>query len=215
MLKPNLKVFYGGEEVSGLVFDIGSSLSKVGYAGEDCPRAVFPSQVGFKDDFMQQEGKQRKKWPVLLGDANVYRSHSATFKNPLSNGIVSDWDSLEAIWEYAYTNKLRTEPEHHPLLVSEAAWAEKEQREKMAELAFETFNVPAFYLSPSAVLAAFAAGRSNALVVDSGGEMTSVVPVYDAFVLKKGLFYLNKESRNKRWRETLYRSKQWSISNKN
>ena len=35
------------DEVSALVFDLGSSLSKVGYAGEDCPKAVFPSWVGY------------------------------------------------------------------------------------------------------------------------------------------------------------------------
>ncbi len=33
----------------------------------------------------------------------------------------------------------------------------------------------------------FAAGRPHALVVDSGGDMTSVVPVYDGYVLRKGI----------------------------
>lgn len=46
------------------------------------------------------------------------------------------------------------------------------------------FHLPLFYSSSN--LSRFASGRSNALVVDSGGSMTSVVPVYDAFVLKKG-----------------------------
>jgi actin-related protein len=32
----------------------------------------------------------------------------------------------------------------------------------------------------------FAAGRTTALVVDSGASGTSVVPVYDGYVLKKG-----------------------------
>ena len=31
------------DEVSALVMDIGSTCTKAGYAGEDCPKFVFPS----------------------------------------------------------------------------------------------------------------------------------------------------------------------------
>ncbi|KAL9303552.1 hypothetical protein ACSQ67_020815 [Phaseolus vulgaris] len=34
---------YGGDEVSAIVFDLGSHTCKAGYAGEDAPKAVFPS----------------------------------------------------------------------------------------------------------------------------------------------------------------------------
>jgi actin-related protein len=36
-------VLYNGNEVSALVFDIGSSISKIGYAGADAPSYIFPS----------------------------------------------------------------------------------------------------------------------------------------------------------------------------
>lgn len=35
-----------GEDVADLVFDNWSGMYKAGFAGEDCPRAVFPSIVG-------------------------------------------------------------------------------------------------------------------------------------------------------------------------
>jgi actin-related protein len=77
----------------------------------------------------------------------------------------------------------------------------------MAELAFEKFGVPALYFAPSPVLAAFSAARSTALVIDSGAEMTSVVPVVDSFVMKKGLIALisnnHQLSKNKLLLETL------------
>ena len=34
---------FGGDDVSALVFDLGSNSSKIGYAGMDSPHAVFPS----------------------------------------------------------------------------------------------------------------------------------------------------------------------------
>ncbi|KAK4267978.1 hypothetical protein QN277_024688 [Acacia crassicarpa] len=40
---------YGGDEVSAIVIDLGSHTCKAGYAGEDAPKAVFPSVVGAID----------------------------------------------------------------------------------------------------------------------------------------------------------------------
>mmetsp|Transcript_34825 Transcript_34825/g.98733 ORF Transcript_34825/g.98733 Transcript_34825/m.98733 type:complete len:456 (-) Transcript_34825:223-1590(-) len=37
---------FGGDEVNAIVVDIGSCTTKAGYAGEDTPKAVFPSWVG-------------------------------------------------------------------------------------------------------------------------------------------------------------------------
>ena len=37
---------YGGDEVGALVFDPGHFSLRVGYAGEDCPKAEIPANVG-------------------------------------------------------------------------------------------------------------------------------------------------------------------------
>ena len=37
---------YGGDEVGALVFDPGHYSLRVGYAGEDSPKAEIPSHVG-------------------------------------------------------------------------------------------------------------------------------------------------------------------------
>ncbi|KAH0562705.1 hypothetical protein KQX54_000687 [Cotesia glomerata] len=47
---------------------------------------------------------------------------------------------------------------------------------------FEKFNVPAMYICKNAVLAAYANGRSTAMVVDSGATHTSAVPVHDGYM---------------------------------
>ncbi|RHN56260.1 putative Actin family [Medicago truncatula] len=36
---------YDGDEVSAIVIDLGSHTCKAGYAGEDAPKAVFPSLI--------------------------------------------------------------------------------------------------------------------------------------------------------------------------
>ena len=60
-------------------------------------------------------------------------------------------------------------------------------RERYLELLFETFGCEAAYLSRAATLAAFAAGRPSALVVDCGAGSTSVAPVVDGYVLGRGV----------------------------
>jgi len=57
----------------------------------------------------------------------------------------------------------------------------------MAEIMFEEFQVPAFYIANTGVLNAFAAGKGSALVIDVGETMASITPVVDGFVLRKGL----------------------------
>ena len=37
---------YGGDEVSAIVVDMGTTCTKAGYAGEDCPKYVIPSSAG-------------------------------------------------------------------------------------------------------------------------------------------------------------------------
>lgn len=63
-------------------------------------------------------------------------------------------------------------------------WNIRSKREKITELMFEKYNIPAFFLSRNAVLSAFANGRSTGIVVDSGASQTSAVPVHDGFVLQ-------------------------------
>ncbi|KAI8331625.1 actin family [Choanephora cucurbitarum] len=172
-------VTYGGDEVNAVVFDMGSTSTRVGFAGEDLPRTTFPTSYGI--DANQQ-------YYVGETDINTWRA-DMEIKNPMEDGLMKDWDAVEQIWQAAYTSMLRVSSAEHPLLCTEPAWNTPENREKMMQLAFETFDVPAFYVAKDAVMTAFSVGRATALVLDSGGDVTSAVPVYDGCVLKKGVLH--------------------------
>lgn len=61
---------------------------------------------------------------------------------------------MSDIIEHGYSKVLETQSEHHPVLVTEQAWNTAANRERMAEIMFEQFNVPAFYIANNAVLSA-------------------------------------------------------------
>ncbi len=125
------------------MFDFGSSLSKVGYAGEDVPKFVFPSFVG-----VENENK-------YIGSNQIYMPRPGLeIESPFEDGLVSNWELFEQLWEYSYTKALRTVSSEHPVMFSDPSWDSKANREKICEMAFETFDVPGFYLGRSAVLSA-------------------------------------------------------------
>ncbi|KAJ3306117.1 Actin-like 6A [Kappamyces sp. JEL0829] len=179
-----------GEEISALVFDFGTHSSKVGFGGEDGPRQVFPSQIGTVHDASQMDldASTTSRASVIMGESELFRPREGLqLKSPFEDGLVSDWDAFERLWEYSYEKALRVQPTQHPVMFSDPSWDTKANREKLCELAFEKFGVPGFYLGRSAVLSSFAAGRATALVVDSGASTTSVVPVFDGYIVKKAM----------------------------
>mgnify|MGYP001039034766 FL=1 len=72
-------------------------------------------------------------------------------------------------------------PEEHPVLLTEAPLAMKSHREKMTQIMFETFNVPAFYVSMEPVLSLFAQGRTTGFVLHSGEGVTWCVPIFEGY----------------------------------
>lgn len=88
---------------------------------------------------------------------------------------------------YAYRNQLRLSSlEEHPVLISESTWQSKENRERLLELAFEGWGAPAYYTVDKNVLTAFSVGKGTAMVLDVGEDVSSCMPIYDGFVIRKG-----------------------------
>ena len=50
---------------------------------------------------------------------------------------------------------MRCTPSEHPVLVTEPTWNTQANRERMAEIMFEEFQVPAFYIANTGVLNAY------------------------------------------------------------
>jgi centractin len=100
----------------------------------------------------------------------------------MAHGVVEHWDDMELIWRHLYS-EMKAIAEEHPVLLTEAPLTPRKNREKAAEIFFETFGCPALFISAQAILSLYASGRTTGVVLDSGDGVTHAVPVYEGFAL--------------------------------
>ena len=126
---------------------------------------------------------QTNFYSTSAGSKPVSEFTSKLNESPIETGVIKDWDSIEKIWNESFHDHLQATDGDSLVLMTEPCLNPKTNREKITEIMFEKFNVPAFYLANQAVLAAYAHGRVTGLVLDSGVDKTDAVPVYEGYAI--------------------------------
>ncbi|GFO18994.1 actin, cytoplasmic [Plakobranchus ocellatus] len=162
------------EHKSPIVMDVGGASCKIGFAGDDDPKCVLPTIVGKPK---HQFGESRQ----FVGYEAQNKKALLSLTSPVQRGIVTDWDDMRTIWEHVFKDEFTVKIGEHPVLVTDTPENPKTNREEMAQVLFETYQVPSLFVAYQAVLSLYSAGRTTGLVLDIGHGVTTAVPVYEGY----------------------------------
>ena len=125
--------------LDALVVDNGSRLLKAGFGGESAPSIIIPSVIGRVRE-MSDQSKYNATLDLGQGESFVgvdaqSRRGILMLSHPIQNGVVTNWDDMQHVWEHVFYNELRAKPEEQPILLTEAPLNPKANREKMTQVA--------------------------------------------------------------------------------
>lgn len=179
-----------------VVIDNGTGVLKAGFAGSNKPKCTFPSFVG-RPKHVRVMLQSRVEGDTFLGKEAEEHRGIMRLEYPMKHGIVENWADMEKIWSYVYSKtNLGVSSEEHPVLLTEAPLNPRQNRENAAEIFFETFGVPALFVSPQATLSLYASGRTTGVVLDSGDGVTHAVPVYEGFTMPHAITRMDVAGRD-------------------
>lgn len=168
-------------KIKALIIDLGSQYCKCGYAGEPRPTYFISSTVGKCYAEVADGGDTRKE--TYVGHQLLNMETPLKLVNPLKHGVVVDWDCVQNICAYIFHTAMQIRPEEHAVLVSDPPLSPRSNREKYAELLFETFGVPVMHVACQSLLSMYSYGKTSGLVVESGHRVSHVVPISEGNVL--------------------------------
>jgi actin-related protein len=159
-----------------IIVDIGSAYTKIGFAGEPSPRFVFPTITG------------KEKYKAVMVDVsarNIYIGSDASkmrgvlkIKHPVERGAIMDWNDYYEILNYIFYSLLRIENlSSYPVLYTEPPFVQRETKEYIARVLYETHRVKSLIMIPTPILSLFSVGLTTGIVIESGDGLSWVCPI--------------------------------------
>ena len=166
-----------------VVLDCGTGMIKAGFAGDDTPISVFPTVVGHPKHSPTPMVATENTCDYFVGSEAQWNRGMLDLKSPIQHGIVVDWDDMEKIWDHVFYKELKVSPENQHVLLTEPPLNPKQDKERTAQIMFETFGCGGLHFGMQSVLALYSSGVTTGMVLDSGEGVTHLVPIFEGFCL--------------------------------
>lgn len=180
------------EDLKAIVVDTGSKFSRIGFSGDPNPHTIVHTFVGqakyvcsiYPVEILYYGDYAYNKYPLMIP---FY---------PVKRGIIVDWVKMELFLKFLFEDEFRVNISEHPVFFTETPFNPKLNREKLIELMFETYNAPSFFIKNQSELSLLSAGRNTGVVVESGDEITNIVPIYEGHQIQNSIKTINLGGRD-------------------
>ncbi|CAB1345407.1 unnamed protein product, partial [Coregonus sp. 'balchen'] len=157
---------------------------KCGFAGSNFPEHIFPALVGRPIIRSNTKVGNIEIKDLMVGDEASECRSMLEVSYPMDNGMVRSWEDMLHLWDHTFgPERLDISPPDCKVLLTEPPMNPTKNREKIAEVMFETYQFHGIYVAIQAVLTLYAQGLLTGVVVDSGDGVTHICPVYEGYSL--------------------------------
>ncbi len=158
-----------------VILDIGTAISKVGFANMGEPAKTAPTVIGYR--FYGEPD-------IYIGGRAIRMSSMLNMVWPVVNGSVVDWYLWERYIEYMLRYELGIRPDGSRIIMIEPFLTRMNERIKKAEVLFESLNVGELYISTQVMASLFSSRSISGLVLHSSESETVAVPIHNGVIIQ-------------------------------
>lgn len=184
------------EQFNPVIFDLGSSTVRTGWAGHDQPKFVESSYMARR---VADGSLDPMPIRFLNGSSNL-KKNTELVDVVRAQEYSSEWtlqeDCLASLSDtLLYSSRgLQTNSFERPLLSTCPTDAPVNFKRKYFEHFMESAQVPAFFLGDTSVLALYASGRTSGILVDIGASATTIATVSKGSVVDSSTYAVGGDS---------------------
>ena len=171
-----------------IIIDNGTGFCKAGFGEEEGPRIIYSSIIGYPKNEECMFGACDKDF--FVGNDAEVRKGILKFNYLINRGINIDWEDLGKIYSCIFT-LLSVDLIEHNIMITEPIMNPKKNREKLAQILFEDFNVHGLYFEKQPILSLYANAKFTGFAVDSGEGLTQFAPIWEGYSLAQGIMKLD------------------------
>ena len=160
------------------ILENGSYSIKAGFSGDDEPKSIIRNIIGrdINDPYRK----------VFVGKDTI-NNENLQLSYPIQRGLYTNINDLEHLYNEIIYNQLKIDPKDFSLLISESILNNKDKRQKILQLIFETFQFPSLYFNISSFFLSKINNILNGICLQSGGGFTSILPIVDGYPIQHAI----------------------------
>ena len=169
-----------------IIIDIGTGEVKAGFNGQERPKILFKNQFGEPkySKILKQFNKDNKQISdIYIGEKCDSCLSALKLRKPVDHGSFTNSEDIIPIFNHIFTRlKLDSEEiKNHPILVSESLQNPSKNRENIASILFDYFEVPKLFFASQPILSLFATSNTTGAILESGEGVTQSCIVYEGY----------------------------------
>jgi actin-related protein len=169
-----------------IIIDIGTGEVKAGFNGQERPKILFKNQFGEPkyNKILKQFNKDNKQVKdIYIGEKCDSCLSALKLRKPVDHGSFTNSEDIIPIFNHIFSRlKLDSEEiKNHPILVSESLQNPSKNRENIASILFDYFEVPKLFFASQPILSLFATSNTTGAILESGEGVTQSCIVYEGY----------------------------------